>query len=511
MYQVEAWSALRRVRRDADGGFGWRHVGGTVWALGFTSLFTDVSSEMVATVLPVYLVLYLGLTPFQFGIVDGLYHGVTALLRLASGVAVDRTGRSKEIALAGYGASAVSRLAMLAAGASWPLIAGVVAFDRAAKGARAVPRDVLISLSSRPEGLATAFGVHRALDSAGAMLGPLIALAILGILPNAFDVIFVASFSVAVIGLGVLMLFVTNAERPQAPALADASGAHARAARFHGGDARVPSAPTRADASGAPPATTARAAPAATRSEAPTATSSVGPPTTERRHASSGGRLSGPLAGRDPAHEFTTGIVRVPGLLRLTATATLLGAATVSDGFLYLLLQQEAGFSPGLFPLLYVGTSGCYLALAVPAGGLADRIGRRRAFLAGYGLLAAAYLTTMQSGAGLPGVAACLVLLGAHYALTDGVLMAVASGRLSPKHRGSGLALITTGASLARLLGSVLFGALWTSYGTGTAVPVFLIALAGALAVAAVLLADREGRPRPEVAAGGAANHDDSD
>ena len=413
MYQVEAWSALRRARRDAGGGFRWMQVSGTVWALGFTSLFTDVSSEMVATVLPVYLVLYLGLTPFQFGIVDGLYHGVTALLRLASGVAVDRGGRCKEIALAGYGASAVSRLAMLAAGASWPLIAGVVAFDRAAKGARAVPRDVLISLSSRPGGLATAFGVHRALDSAGAMLGPLVALAILAALPNAFDVVFVASFSVAVIGLGVLLLFVTNAERPSAPPRA---------------------------------------------SVAPLA------------------------AGR--------GILEVPGLLRLAAAAAMLAAATVSDGFLYLLLQREAGFSPGLFPLLYVGTSGCYLALAVPAGGLADRIGRQRAFLAGYGLLAAAYAATMQSGIGLPGVAACLLLLGAHYALTDGVLMAFASGRLRPERRGRGLALIMTAAGLARLLGSVLFGTLWTRYGAGTAVPVFLIALVAAMAAAAVLLRD---------------------
>ena len=419
MYQVEAWSALRRARRDADGGFRWRHVRRNVWALGFTSLFTDVSSEMVATVLPVYLVLYLGLTPFQFGIVDGLYHGVTALLRLASGVAVDRAGRCKEIALAGYGASAVSRLALLAAGASWPLIAGVVALDRAAKGARVVPRDVLISLSSRPDGLATAFGVHRALDSAGAMLGPLIALAILAGLPNAFDVVFVASFSVAVVGLGVMLLFVTNADRPPAPAPAPASVT--------------------------------------------------------------------PLdAGR--------GILEVPGLRRLTVAATLLGAATVSDGFLYLLLQREAGFSPGLFPLLYVGTSGCYLALAVPAGGLADRIGRQRAFIAGYGLLAAAYAATMQSGIGLPGVAACLLLLGAHYALTDGVLMALASGRLPPQQRGRGLAVLTTAGSLARLLASVVFGALWTRYGAATAVPVFLIALLAAMAVAAVLLRHTGGR-----------------
>ncbi len=465
MYQVEAWSALRGARRDAGSGFRWRHVSRTVWALGFTSLFTDVSSEMVATVLPVYLVLYLGLTPFQFGIVDGLYHGVTALLRLASGVAVDRTGRSKEIALAGYGASAVSRLGMLAAGASWPLIAGVVAFDRAAKGARAVPRDVLISLSSRPDGLATAFGVHRALDSAGAMLGPLVALAILAALPNAFDVVFVASFSVAIVGLGVLLLFVDNAERPPAPSAAAAAVG--------------------------PPATTARAAPAATRSGTPAA-AAVTPPAAGRRHASSGGHIGDPPApsGLAATRGFAAGILEVPGLLRLTVAATVLGAATVSDGFLYLLLQREAGFSPGLFPLLYVGTSGCYLALAVPAGELADRIGRRRAFLAGYGSIAAAYAATMQPGLGLPGVTACVLLLGTHYALTDGVLMAFASGRLPPERRGRGLALLTTAAGLARLLASVGFGALWTGYGAGTAVPAFLIALVGAMAVAAVLLRD---------------------
>ena len=417
MYQVEAWSALRRARHDAGGGFRWLHVRRNVWALGFTSLFTDVSSEMVGTVLPVYLVLYLGLTPFQFGIVDGLYHGVTALLRLASGVAVDRGGRAKEIAFAGYGASAACRLGLLAAGASWPLIAGVVALDRAAKGARAVPRDVLISLSSRPSGLATAFGVHRALDSAGAMLGPLVALAILAALPNAFDVVFVTSFSVALVGLGVLALFVTNAERPAA-----------------------------AQPAAGPPAATPLAA--------------------ARR------------------------ILEEPGLLRLTVAASLLGAVTISDGFLYLLLQREAGFSPGLFPLLYVGTSACYLLAAVPAGRLADRVGRQRAFLVGYGLLAGAYLAAMQSGTGVPGVAACLVLLGAHYALTDGVLMAFASGRLPPERRGSGLALLTTATSLARLLASVLFGVLWTRYGVETAVPVFLIGLGTAIAIAVVVLRD---------------------
>ena len=411
MYQIEAWSALRKARRGADARFGWRSVRRNVWALGFTSLFTDVSSEMVGTVLPVYLVLYLGLTPFQFGIVDGLYHGVTALLRLVSGVAVDRSGRCKELALAGYGVSAVSKLGLLAAGASWPLIAGVVALDRAAKGVRTVPRDVLISFSSRPETLATSFGVHRALDNAGAMLGPLLALAILAALPNAFDVVFVSSFSVAVCGLGVLLLFVTNADRP------------------------LPSTP--------PP---------------------VKPLVVGRR------------------------ILELPGLPRLVVAATALGAATVSDGFIYLLLQRAMGFNAGLFPLLYVGTAGCYLLLAVPAGQLADRVGRPRAFLAGYALLAGVYVSTLQPGIGLLGVCVCLVLLGAHYALTDGVLMALASGLLPQERRGSGLALLTTASSIARLLASVLFGALWTQYGMGTAIPVFLIALVGAMAVTAIAL-----------------------
>ena len=457
MYQVEAWSALRRARSGAGGRFRWRHVRRNVWALGFTSLFTDVSSEMVGTVLPVYLVLYLGLTPFQFGIVDGLYHGVTALLRLASGVAVDRGGRAKEIAFAGYGASAACRLGLLAAGAAWPLIAGVVALDRAAKGARAVPRDVLISLSSRPDGLATAFGVHRALDSTGAMLGPLVALAILAALPNAFDVVFVTSFSVALVGLGVLALFVSNAERPPAPTPAPAHPL---------------SGPPRAGVSltGGPPAS---ATPAAAHAAPPDAAAT----------AADGPHATTPLAA-------ARRILEDPGLLRLTVAASLLGAVTISDGFLYLLLQREAGFSPGLFPLLYVGTSGCYLLLAVPAGGLADRIGRQRAFLAGYGLLAGAYLAVMQSGIGVPGVAGCLVLLGAHYALTDGVLMAFASGRLPPDRRGSGLALLTTATSLARLLASVLFGVLWTRYGVETAVPVFLIGLGTAIAIAVVVLRD---------------------
>jgi len=118
----------------------WPRVSETVWLLGLTSLFTDLSSEMVASVLPAYLVVHLRLSPLQFGVIDGLYHGVTALLRLVSGVVADRWRRYKEVAAAGYGLSALCKLGLLAVGGSWTGLAGVIALDRAGKARRRATR-----------------------------------------------------------------------------------------------------------------------------------------------------------------------------------------------------------------------------------------------------------------------------------------------------------------------------------------------------------------------------------
>ena len=411
MYQIEAAAALRRTARTLQGRRFWPHVSRNVVALGFTSLLTDVSSEMVSTVLPIYLVLYLGLTPLQFGFVDGVYHGFTALLRLAGGIASDRTRRDKEVAAVGYGASALCKLGLLGAGGAWPVIAAVVAVDRAAKGLRTAPRDALISLSSGRAGLATSFGVHRALDSSGAMLGPLVALAILWAATDAYDLVFVASFAVAIVGLGVLWLFV-------------------RSARGLALDREAPLRPGRAVRS----------------------------------------------------------LLATRGFVGLTCAGTLLSLATVSDGFLYLVLQQRTALAPGLFPLLYVGTAGCFLLLALPAGMLADRFGRRSAFLAGHGLLALAYLAAVPAEASQADLAVCILLLGGYYALTDGVLMALASAMLPPEMRGTGLALLTTMTSLGRLAASVGFGAAWAGYGPTQALIWFVIALGGATGAAAVVL-----------------------
>jgi MFS family permease len=215
MYQTENWRDVLKLRIAGPRQLG---VSRTVLVLGLTSLFTDVSSEMVSTVLPIYLVYFLHLNPLQFGVIDGLYQGVSSLVRLLGGYAADRWGRHKEVAALGYGVSTVCKLGLLAAGGAWTLLVGVIVADRIGKGVRTAPRDAMIALSTEPSRLATAFGVHRALDTTGAMLGPLVAFGILAAIPNGFDVIFVGSFSIAIVGLGALVLFAPVWRGPRRPA-----------------------------------------------------------------------------------------------------------------------------------------------------------------------------------------------------------------------------------------------------------------------------------------------------
>jgi MFS family permease len=150
-----------------------------------------------------------------------------------------------------------------------------------------------------------------------------------------------------------------------------------------------------------------------------------------------------------------------------------------------LLLQRSAALPVAWFPLLFLGTALTYLALAVPAGQLADRIGRGRVILLGYLLLLAACLCLLASQQHKLWAALALALLGAYYACTDGVLMAAVSAWLPSELRASGFAMITTATGLSRLIGSALFGVVWNAWSLPVAVAVF----AGALAVALLITA----------------------
>ncbi|MEU1287750.1 MFS transporter [Kitasatospora sp. NPDC005856] len=399
-----------------------RRVPGTVIALGAVSLVTDVSSEMVTAVLPLYLVLGLGLSPLQFGFLDGLFNGATAVVRLLGGRLADRGGgRHRTVAGAGYLLSALSRLGLLLAGGAAGGIAAALAADRLGKGVRTAPRDAMISLSAPPEALGRAFGVHRAMDTTGALLGPLVAFAVLWATTDAYDAVFVVSFAIGLFGVLVLVLFVP--------------------------------------AGAVPGAGTAGAAVAAAES------------------TSTGRRRSRALG--DPVFR------------RVVTAAALLGAATIGDSFLYLLLQRGLDLPPLLFPLLPLGAAAGYLLLAVPAGRVADRTGRRIPFLCGHAALLAAYLTLMAPP-GWPAAVLVLVLLAVFYAATDGVLMALAGPVLPLDGRASGLAVLQTGQALARLVGAAGFGAAWTWWGPRPALAVAALGLAAALVAAWRILPERE-------------------
>lgn len=184
-----------------------------VYFIGLTSLLTDISAEMVASVLPVYLLTVLRLSPFEYGLIDGFYNGSTALFRLLAAWCADRWGKHKTIAMLGYGFSALSKCALPFAGfAGWLSVAVVVLLDRIGKGIRTAPRDALIAAHTPPEMLGTAFGVHRAMDAVGAIAGPLLAAAILLWIPGGFGHVFILSIGFAFLGLVVVGTFVRQPE-----------------------------------------------------------------------------------------------------------------------------------------------------------------------------------------------------------------------------------------------------------------------------------------------------------
>ena len=419
MYPIEnSGDLIKNKRKQLFSRAMWVGVGSNVFFLGLTSLLTDISSEMVTATLPIYLLVTLRLAPLQFGLIDGINQGASVLVRIASGLIADRWRRAKEVATSGYAFSAFCRIGLLLAGRSWLGISGVVLLDRIGKGIRTSPRDAMIAASVPSENLGTAFGVHRAMDTAGAMLGPLLAAGLLFLAPGAYDVVFIVSFCFAIVGVAVIALLV---EKPET------------------------------------------AAPAA---DTPSVSS----------------KIVGQLLAR-------------PDFRALVLISTALALTTLSDSFIFLTLQRRFDFSLSLFPLLYVGTALVYMVLAIPMGRLADRMGRRHIFLAGYGLLALLYALLLLPGLPQALSLGLLLLLGIYYAATDGVLSAMASAILPEQWRTTGLAIMTTGTGLARLLASLGYGALWSYFGPNSALTIFLVGLSITVLIAWVFLNRVERKP----------------
>ena len=193
--------------------------GNVLW-LSVVSLLNDTASEMIYPLLPFFLLSTLGAGPAFLGVIEGVAESTASFLKLASGWVSDHARRRKPFIFWGYTIATLARPLIAVAATPWHVLAIRFA-DRVGKGARSAPRDALLAASIEPEYRGRAFGLHRAADHAGAVLGPLIAALLLYFLPGQFRLVFALAVIPGIISLIVIAAFVI--EREPAPPVASAA------------------------------------------------------------------------------------------------------------------------------------------------------------------------------------------------------------------------------------------------------------------------------------------------
>ncbi len=196
-------------------------LGFNVIVLGIASLLTDVSTEMMLPLFPIFTVQVLGAAPAVLGLIEGLAESAASLLKVFSGWWSDRIGKRKPLIVGGYWLSTVAK-PFLALASTWAHALGVRFMDRVGKGIRTSPRDALLADSCAPNIRGKAFGFHRALDTIGAILGP--AFAFLLLLFLGFRDIFLLASIPAIIAVVVLVFFAREVRRKRAPKLSFKAG-----------------------------------------------------------------------------------------------------------------------------------------------------------------------------------------------------------------------------------------------------------------------------------------------
>jgi MFS family permease len=160
-----------------------------VWLLGWVSFFTDLATEMVYPLLPVFLTRVLGAGAMSLGIIEGAAEAANSALKIVSGWAADRTGAPKHLVVAGYTLSSVAR-PLIALATTWPHVFGIRFADRLGKGIRGAPRDAMLARLAGRSVRGRVYGFHRAMDHAGAVAGPLLASAFLFCFPGEYRTLF---------------------------------------------------------------------------------------------------------------------------------------------------------------------------------------------------------------------------------------------------------------------------------------------------------------------------------
>ncbi len=378
--------------------------------LGYVSLFTDISTEMVLGVLPVnFIIDQLGATAAILGLVEGSAEAANYIFRVIAGVLTDKIGKRKPLVIVGYGLSTIAK-PFFAVATSWGHAFAVRVVDRAGKGTRTSPRDALISDSIPKSQAGKGFGLHRSLDQVGAVLGPLLAVALLPLV--GLRELFLISFVPGVIAVVVLLFFVTDVKaRDRQRSIRE----NARAVL---------------------------------------------------------------------TREFV--------LLLVVLEIFAVGAYNFS----FILLEASSlGVQANLIPLVYTVLNLATVIIGIPAGLLADRIGKLPVLCVCF----LVFLGTSLGGLLLSGywLFGFLIafLYGIYLSISDTVQRAMIPDFTRPELKGTAYAVYYTLIGAGSLVANSVFGALWTNLGS-TAAFKFSIATSAAAAAALVIFAVGRNRLR---------------
>ena len=186
-----------------------------IWILGFVSLLMDVSSELIHSLLPVFMVTVLGTSVLAVGLIEGAAEATALIVKVFSGVLSDYWGRRKPLALLGYGLGAFSK-PLFALASSSALVLGARLLDRVGKGLRGAPRDALVADIAPQAVRGAAFGLRQALDTVGAFLGPTLAIALMLLWANDFRAVFWVAVIPAFLSVALLLFGIHDPDRPVA-------------------------------------------------------------------------------------------------------------------------------------------------------------------------------------------------------------------------------------------------------------------------------------------------------
>jgi MFS family permease len=370
-----------------------------VWLLGWISFFTDMATEMIYPLLPLFLTRTLGGSAMSLGIIEGVAEAANSVLKVVSGWLTDRSGHPKQLVLAGYGLSSMVR-PLIGLVTSWPQVLALRFTDRLGKGIRSSPRDAMLAGFAPAGTRGRVYGFHRAMDHAGAVTGPLIATAFLYAYPEAYRALFTWTLVPGIVVV-LLILRLPVREKGAVTFSGEKPPPKFRDSRF-----------------------------------------------LEQNPAAKPGKGDSPLFRLPP---------RFYGAMAIIAIFAL---GNASDAFILLRLT-DLGIAPVWIPLLWSALHVVKMSASVIGGTLSDRFGRLRLIVIGYVWYAAIYAAFAWTTS-LPILIAVFLAYGIYFGFTEGVEKAWVADMAPAASRGTAFGIYNAALGVGGLAASLIFGALWT-------------------------------------------------